>query len=115
MTEGNAIARFRVDQGLPFRDPLREMGADPSRPVCDCVHRFEGWGQWLCVTAAQSRGVDSAFDGDDGPDTMWGVNRVVLDFPRSDHCKKVLLDEWADMHRNSLLAGEPFRDHQRWD
>ena len=46
---------------------------------------------------------------------MWVVNRLVLDSPRWDHWKMVLLDEWTDINRSSPLAGDPFRDHHKWD
>lgn len=97
-------------RGRPSTAFLRHFSRDgcrPSRPVWDCVHRFEGWDQWLNVTAAQLRCVESAFDGVDGPDTIWRINREVLDTPRSGHWKKVFLDEWIDMHGSGVLAGVP--------
>lgn len=111
MTEGNAAARFEEDQVLPSCDILRETGADPSRPVCDCLHRVESRDQWLNVTAAQLRCVESAFDGDDGPDTMWSVNREVRDTPWSDQWQKIFMDEGLCRHRGGLPAGAPLGDH----
>ena len=43
---------------------------------------------------------------------MWRANREVLDTPRSDHWKKVFLDEWTDMHGSGLQPGAPLGDHQ---
>ena len=115
LTQAAAVAQAGVDHILPFCDPVREMGGDPTKLIRDCVRMFSGWDERPYIMAALVRSVETAHaafrDGADELVTMWTVYRDMLDHPLTDHWNKVFLDEWSDMHQSGLLAGVPVEEH----
>ncbi|MXZ20198.1 MAG: hypothetical protein F4Y84_06270 [Caldilineaceae bacterium SB0665_bin_25] len=115
LTQAAAVAQAGVDHILPFCDPVREMGGDPTRLIRECASMFRGWDDRPYIMAALVRSVETAYaafrDGADELVTMWTVYRDMLDHPLTDHWNKVFLDEWVDMHSSGLLAGVPVEEH----
>ncbi len=113
LTQAAAVAQTGVDHILPFCDPVREMGGDPTKLIRECVQMFSGWEQRPYVMAALVRSVETAHaafrDGADELVTMWTVYRDMLNHPLTDHWNKVFMDEWIDMHENGLLEGVPVK------
>ncbi|MDE0428273.1 MAG: hypothetical protein OXH98_00730 [Caldilineaceae bacterium] len=114
LTQAAAVAQAGVDHILPFCDPVREMGGDPTRLIRQCAAMFGGWDDRPFIMAALVRSVETAYaafrDGADELVTMWTVYRDMLEHPLTDHWNKVFLDEWVDMHSSGLLAGVPVED-----
>lgn len=111
LTQAAAVAQVGVDHILPFCDPVREMGGDPTRLIRECRAMFGGWERRPYIMAALVRSVETAHaafrDGADELVTMWTVYRDMLNHPLTDHWNKVFLDEWIDMRHSGLLAGVP--------
>ena len=111
LTQAAAVAQAGVDHMLPFCDPVREMGGDPTRLIRDCVRMFSGWERRPFIMAALVRSVETAHaafrDGADELVTMATVYRDMLNHPLTDHWNKVFMDEWIDMHGSGLLEGVP--------
>ena len=111
LTQAAAVAQAGVDHILPFCDPVREMGGDPTRLIRDCARMFSGWDGRPYIMAALVRSVETAraafLDGADELVTMAAVYRDMLNHPLTDHWNKVFMDEWLDMHSSGLLAGVP--------
>ena len=115
LTQAAAVAQAGVDHILPFCDPVREMGGDPTRLIRDCARMFSGWERRPHIMAALVRSVETAHaafrDGADELVTMATVYRDMLNHPLTDHWNKVFLDEWIDMHGSGLLDGVPVAAH----
>ena len=111
LTQAAAVAQAGVDHLLPFCDPVREMGGDPTGLIRDCAQMFSGWEERPYIMAALVRSVETAHaafrDGADELVTMSAVYRDMLNHPLTDHWNKVFLDAWNDMHQGGLLAGVP--------
>ena len=115
LTQTAAVAQAGVDHILPFYDPVREMGGDPTKLTRDCARRFSGWDDRPYIMAALVRSVETAHaafrDGADELVTMWTVYRDMLDHPLTDHWNQVFLNEWFDMHQSGLSAGVSVEEH----
>lgn len=111
LTQAAAVAQAGVDHILPFCDPVKEVGGDPTQLIRECVQMFKGWQQRPFVMAALVRSVDTAHaafrDGADELVTMWTVYRDMLEHPLTEKWNKTFMDEWIDMHNSGLLAGVP--------
>ena len=111
LTQAAAAAQAGVDHILPFCDPVREMGGDPTRLIRECAGMFSGWEERPHIMAALVRSVETAHaafrDGADELVTMAGVYRDMLNHPLTDHWNSVFMEEWIDMQRSGLLEGVP--------
>ena len=111
LTQAAAVAQAGVDHVLPFCDPVKAVGGDPTQLIRECVQMFSGWAQRPFIMAALVRSVETAHaafrDGADELVTMWTVYRDMLEHPLTEQWNKIFLDEWVDMHRNGLLEGVP--------
>ena len=45
LAQAAAVAQAGVNHILPFCDPVREMGGDPTRLIRECAAMFKGWGR----------------------------------------------------------------------
>ena len=45
LTQAAAVAQAGVDHILPFCDPVRAVGGDPTQLIRECVQMFSGWTQ----------------------------------------------------------------------
>ena len=108
-----AVAQAGVDHILPFCEPVKEAGGDPTKLIRECAQVFGGWEQRPFIMAALVRTVETAYaafrDGADELVTMWTVYRDMMDHPMTAQWNKVFMDAWQDMDRNGLLEGMPVR------
>ena len=113
LTQAAAVAQAGAAHILPFCEPVKEVGGDPTKLVRDCAQMFKGWQQRPYIMAARIRTVETAHaafrDGCDELVTMWTVYRDMMDHPLTEQWNKTFMDEWADMHENGLLEGVPVR------
>ncbi|MEE2753203.1 MAG: transaldolase family protein [Candidatus Latescibacterota bacterium] len=113
LTQAAAVAQAGVDHILPFCDPIREVGGDPTQLIRECVRMFDGWEQRPFIMAALVRSVETAHaafrDGVDELVTMWNVYRDMLEHPLTEKWNKIFMDQWVDMHKGGLLEGVPVR------
>lgn len=111
LTQAAAVAQAGVDHILPFCDPVKEVGGDPTRLIRECVQMFGGWEQRPYIMAALVRSVETAYaafrDGADEIVTMWTVYRDMLNHPLTEQWNKTFMDAWLDMHEQGLLEGVP--------
>ena len=108
-----AAAQAGVDHILPFCEPVKEAGGDPTKLIRECAQVFGGWEQRPFIMAALVRTVETAYaafrDGADELVTMWTVYRDMMDHPMTAQWNEVFMDAWQDMDRNGLLEGVPVR------
>ena len=108
-----AVAQAGVDHILPFCEPVKEAGGDPTKLIRECAQVFGGWEQRPFIMAALVRTVETAYaafrDGADELVTMWTVYRDMMNHPLTEQWNKVFMDAWLDMDRNGLLEGVPVR------
>ncbi len=113
LTQAAAVAQAGVDHILPFCEPVKEVGGDPTKLIRECAQMFDGWAQRPFIMAALVRTVETAHaafrDGCDELVTMWTVYRDMMDHPLTEKWNKTFMDEWVDMHEHGLLEGVPVR------
>ena len=113
LTQAAAVAQAGVDHILPFCEPVKEVGGDPTKLIRECSQMFDGWAQRPFIMAALVRTVETAHaafrDGCDELVTMWTVYRDMMDHPLTEKWNKTFMDEWVDMHEHGLLEGVPVR------
>jgi len=111
LTQAAAVAQAGAGHILPFCDPIKEVGGDPTELIRECVQMFSGWEQRPYIMAALIRSVETAHaafrDGVDELVTMWTVYRDMMDHPLTEKWNKIFMDEWVDMHESGLLKGVP--------
>ena len=111
LTQAAAVAQAGVDHVLPFCDPVKAVGGDPTQLIRECAQMFTGWAQRPFIMAALVRSAETAHaafrDGADELVTMWTVYRDMLEHPLTEQWNKIFMDEWVDMHKNGLLEGVP--------
>ncbi|MDD9993286.1 MAG: hypothetical protein OXP75_15935, partial [Rhodospirillales bacterium] len=91
-----AVAQAGVDHILPFCEPVKEAGGDPTKLIRECAQVFGGWEQRPFIMAALVRTVETAYaafrDGADELVTMWTVYRDMMDHPMTAQWNKVFMD-----------------------
>lgn len=114
LPQAAAVAQAGVDHILPFCEPVKEVGGDPTQLIRECAQMFSGWGRRPFVMAALIRSVETAHaafrDGADELVTMWTVYRDMMEHPLTDKWNKIFMDEWVDMHKRGMLEGVPVRE-----
>ncbi len=110
-----AVAQAGVDHILPFCEPVKEAGGDPTKLIRECAQVFGRWEQRPFIMAALVRTVETAYaalrDGADELVTMWTVYRDMMHHPMTEQWNKVFMDAWLDMDQHGLLEGVPVRPH----
>ena len=113
LTQAAAVAQAGATHILPFCDPFKAIGGDPTKLVRDCVSMFKGWEQRPYITAALIRSPETAYaalkDGADGIIIFWTLYKEMMSHPLTDQWNKTFLDEWEEMHGAGLLKGIPVR------
>ena len=113
LTRAAAVAQAGATHVLPFCDPLKPIGGDPTKLVRECVSMFKGWEQRPYITAALIRSPETAYaalrDGADGIVIFWTVYKEMMSHPLTDQWNKTFLDEWEEMNESGLLKGIPVR------
>ena len=106
-----AVAQAGATHVLPFCEPMRQVGADPTKVVRECVQMFAGWEQRPYVTAALVRSVEVAHaalrDGADGVIMFWSVFRDMMKHPLTDQWNDTFMTQWKTMHKAGQLEGLP--------
>ncbi|MBM3933729.1 MAG: hypothetical protein FJ319_05425 [SAR202 cluster bacterium] len=111
LPQAAAVAQAGVTHVLPFCEPVKEMGGDPTKLVRECVQMFAGWENRPYVTAALVRSVDTAYqclrDGADGIIVFWPIFRDMMKHPLTDQWNKTFMKEWVAMHEAGLMKDVP--------
>jgi transaldolase len=113
LAQAAAVAQAGATHILPFCEPVKEMGGDPTKLVRECVQMFAGWENRPYITAALVRSVDTAFaalrDGADGIIIFWPIFRDMMEHPLTETWNETFMREWQSMHEAGLLEGVPVR------
>jgi transaldolase len=111
LPQAAAVAEAGVTHVLPFCEPFKDVGADPTKLIRDCRNMFDGWGDRPFITAALVRSVETAdaalSDGADGIIVFWPVFKEMMQSHLTDEWNKNFLDEWNSMHEAGLLNDLP--------
>jgi transaldolase len=110
-----AVAQSGVTHVLPFCEPYKDVGGDPTKLIRDCRDVFDGWADRPFITAALVRSVETADaalrDGADGIIVFWPIFRDMMRNHLTDEWNKTFLDEWNSMFDAGLLEGLPVQRH----
>jgi transaldolase len=113
LAQAAAVAQAGVTHILPFCEPYRDVGGDPTKLVRECREMFDGWANRPLITAALVRSTDTAYralkDGADGIIVFWPVFRDMMQNHLTDEWNKTFLDNWNQMHSAGLLKGVPVK------
>lgn len=113
LPQAAAVAQAGVDHILPFCEPVKELGGDPTQLVRECAAMFGGWKRRPLIMAALVRSVETAYaalrDGADEIVIFWPVFRDMLSHPLTDTWNKTFMDEWQEMNAAGKLADLPIR------
>ena len=111
LPQAAAVAQAGANHILPFCEPVKEVGGDPTKLVRECARMFSGWEQRPYIMAALVRSVDTAYaafrDGADELVMFWGVFRDMMEHPLTDIWNKTFMDQWVEMHEAGMLEGIP--------
>lgn len=111
LNQAVAVAQAGADHILPFCEPMKEIGVNPSKLVKDCVQTFKNWEKRPKITAALVRSVDVAHsvlkDGADGIIVFWPIFQEMLKNTYTDKWNKIFMDEWKIMYKRDHLKGLP--------
>jgi len=111
LPQAAAVAQAGATHILPFCEPVKAAGGDPTKLVRECVSMFNNWEQRPYITAALIRSPETAYaalrDGADGIIIFWTVYKEMMEHPLTEQWNKIFLDEWEDMHKAGLLKGIP--------
>lgn len=114
LPQAAAVAQAGVTHILPFCEPVKQMGGDPTQLVRECVQMFAGWENRPYITAALVRSVDVAYqvlkNGADGIIIFWPIFKEMMEHPLTDTWNETFMNEWIAMKDAGLLEGVPVRD-----
>ena len=115
LPQAAAVAQAGATHVLPFCEPFKDVGGDPTKLVRDCRDMFEGWAERPFITAALVRSVETADaalrDGADGIIVFWPVFKDMMQNRLTDEWNTTFLGEWDSMHDAGLLEGVPVQNH----
>ena len=113
LPQAAAVAQAGATHILPFCEPVKELGGDPTKLVRECVQMFSGWQNRPYITAALVRSVDVAYkafrDGVDGIIVFWPIFRDMLQHPLTDTWNETFMDQWIEMNEAGLLNNVPLK------
>jgi transaldolase len=111
LTQAAAVAQAGATHILPFCEPYRDVGGDPTKLVRECKAMFGDWAQRPYITAALVRSVDTAYramrDGADGIIVFWPTYAEMMQSPLTDQWNQTFLDNWNEMYDAGLMQGVP--------
>lgn len=111
LPQAAAVAQAGATHILPFCEPVKQMGGDPTKLVRECVSMFAGWENRPYVTAALVRSADTAYaalrDGADGIIIFWPILKEMMEHPLTDTWNATFMAEWVAMHDAGLLQNVP--------
>ena len=109
LPQAAAVAQAGATHILPFCEPVKEAGGDPTKLIRECVKMFSGWENRPYISAALVRSVDTAYaalrDGADGIIIFWNIYEEMLSHPMTDQWNDIFLNEWNEMAQAGLLKG----------
>lgn len=115
LAQAAAVAQAGVTHVLPFCEPYREVGGDPTKLIRECRAMFDGWDDRPYITAALVRSVETAEaclrDGADGIIIFWPIFRDMLQSKLTTEWNATFLDQWNQMYDAGLLEGVPVKRH----
>ena len=113
LAQANAVALAGATHVLPFCEPVKELGGDPTELVRDCVRVLGAWTERPLITAALVRSVEVAHlairDGADGIIVFWPIYEQMLTHPLTDQWNGTFRGQWDEMHEAGLMKGVPVR------
>ena len=113
LPQATAVAQAGATHILPFCEPVKQMGGDPTQLVRECVQMFAGWENRPYITAALVRSVETAYaalrDGADGIIIFWPIFKEMMEHPLTDTWNETFMNEWVAMNDAGLLEGVPVR------
>jgi transaldolase len=113
LAQTNAVALAGATHVLPFCEPVKELGGDPTELVRDCVRVLGAWTERPLITAALVRSVEVAHlairDGADGIIVFWPIYEQMLAHPLTDQWNGTFRGQWDEMHEVGLMKGVPVR------
>ena len=115
LPQAAAVAEAGVTHILPFCEPYKEVGGDPTKLIRDCREMLDGWADRPFITAALVRSVETAEaalrDGADGIIIFWPILKDMMQSHLTDEWNKTFLDEWNSMDDAGLLDDLPVQPH----
>ena len=115
LSQAAAVAQAGVTHVLPFCEPYREVGGDPTKLVRECRAMFDRWGDRPHITAALVRSVETAEaclrDGADGIIIFWPIFGEMMKARLTDEWNATFLDQWNQMYDAGLMDGVPVIRH----
>jgi transaldolase len=113
LPQAATVAQAGATHILPFCEPVKQVGGDPTKLVRECVAMFSGWQQRPHVTAALIRSADVAHlalrDGADGIIIFWSVLEEMMQHPLTDEWNQTFADQWMQMHAAGYLEDIPVK------
>lgn len=113
LPQAAAVAQAGVTHILPFCEPVKAAGGDPTKLVRECAQMFSGWNNRPYITAALIRSVDTAHaalrDGADGIIIFWTVLRDMMQHTLTDQWNQMFMGEWVQMHEDGKLDDLPVK------
>ncbi len=113
LPQAAAVAQAGATHILPFCEPVRQIGGDPTMLVRECVRMFAGWENRPYITAALVRTVETAYaalrDGADGIIIFWPIFKEMMEHPLTDTWNTTFMNEWVSMRDAGMLEGLPVR------
>jgi transaldolase len=113
LPQAAAVAQAGVTHILPFCEPVKAAGGDPTKLVRECAQMFSGWKNRPYITAALIRSVDTAHaalrDGADGIIIFWTVLQDMMQHALTDQWNQIFMDEWVKMHQDGKLDDLPVK------
>ena len=111
LSQAVVSAQAGADHILPFCEPFKDLGLNPTKLVKDCFETFKNWEDRPKITAALVRSPDVANsaikDGADGIIIFWPVYEEILKNPLTDKWNKIFMDEWKTMNKHGHLDDLP--------
>ena len=115
LPQAAAVAAAGVTHVLPFCEPFKDVGGDPTKLIRDCQDMFDGWADRPFITAALVRSVETAelaiADGADGIIVFWPIFRDMMQHHLTDEWNATFLNEWNSMNDAGLLKDLPVQSH----
>ena len=111
LTQAAAVAQAGASHILPFCEPVRAVGGDPTQLVRECAQMFSGWEKRPYVTAALIRSAETAYaalrDGADGIIIFWTVFKDMMQHPLTEEWNDTFMKQWIEMHEAGMLDDVP--------
>ena len=113
LNQAVAVAQAGANHVLPFCEPKKDVGADPTLLIRECAKVFARYPDRPLITAALVRSAETAYqairDGADGIIVFWPVFRDMLRNKLTDEWNKTFLDNWNAIHEQGNLDGVPYK------